>query len=262
MWGNFHHSEAYQSMWATLLAQSVPEHASPTFFQYVTDAIFRTLIVTECAIARQDGPLHEASLSYSEKNALRYAAGYVIRHLCKMLHRSAHPKKAEFLLYLQDMNDVEISTDESEDWVRIVDRGGIRHIDDMLYMVFELEVRRHLQFGRASQGPQREAIKNEVGQSEDVLFHWCTVSAEWEVETDQALLELIIDLWITICGFSGTSGWLEKYKQRQKKTVQKSKGVCKNLLSNSQIHATLARFTPRQFPRTGPRQKEFTTRRA
>ncbi len=60
---------------------------------------------------------------------------------------------------------------------------------------------------------------------EDVLFNWTIVAAEWEEETEKALLKQICNLWIAIRGFSFASSWLEMYKQTEKKTVQKSKGV-------------------------------------
>ena len=47
IWGNFQQfrcSESYQSMWRIFLTESVLEQASPTFFQYITDSMFRDLL--------------------------------------------------------------------------------------------------------------------------------------------------------------------------------------------------------------------------
>ena len=55
------------------------------------------------------------------------------------------------------------------------------------------------------------------------------ISADWEEEGD-VLLQMIIEHWVTVRGFSYTSAFLEKYKQANKKMVQKSKGTRKNLL--------------------------------
>ena len=95
----------------------------------------------------------------------------------------------------------------------------------------EQVVLKHLQIGSRSQNPQREIIENQIKANNDVLFYWCTVSAEWEEDTAAKLLDMILKLWITIRGFSGVNGWLEKYKQMNKRTVQKSKGVRKQLYS-------------------------------
>ena len=43
----------------------------------------------------------------------------------------------------------------------------------------------------------------------DVQFNWSMVAADWEEEEAQALLELVVDLWITIRGFSFTSTWIK-----------------------------------------------------
>ncbi len=57
------------------------------------------------------------------------------------------------------------------------------------------------------------------------------VSAEWDEEESKELLRHIVDHWIVVRGFSFVSGWLEKYKQRNKKHIQKAKGVRKQLCS-------------------------------
>ena len=134
------------------------------------------------------------------------------------------------------LSDSDISTYDSEEWVRSIDLGGLKHVSDMTYMLFmsmEQEVRKHLQIATTSQNPQRETIEKQIKKNNDVLFYWCIVSAEWKEDTASTLLDMIVKLWITICGFSGASGWLEKYKQMNKKTVQKSKGVRKQLVSTS-----------------------------
>ena len=62
-----------------------------------------------------------------------------------------------------------------------------------------------------------------------VIINWSMVAADWEEEEAQALLELVVDLWITIRGFSFASAWIEAFKAEHKKSVQKSKGVRKQL---------------------------------
>ena len=55
---------------------------------------------------------------------------------------------------------------------------------------------------------------------------------------DEALLTLVVDMWVTIRGFSHASAWVEKYKVEQKKSTQKSKGLRKNyILEHSCMHA-------------------------
>ena len=61
----------------------------------------------------------------------------------------------------------------------------------------------------------REQVENAVLENDDVLHHWCMLVTESHIsDTDAAVvLELLVNLWITIHGFSCASAWLELYKQ-------------------------------------------------
>ena len=65
-------------------------------------------------------------------------------------------------------------------------------------------------------------------------FFWAIVSVEWEEEESLICWSKIIEHHVTIRGFLFASGWLEKHKKTQKKTIKKSKGVRKQLSSSSQ----------------------------
>ena len=100
-----------------------------------------------------------------------------------------------------------------------------------MFVSMELALRQHLHNGSAREdsGMKEKAMKKMV-HNEDVLFYWSMISADWEEEGD-VLLQMIIEHWVTVYGFSYTSAFLEKYKKANKKTVQKSKGTRKNLPS-------------------------------
>ena len=66
----------------------------------------------------------------------------------------------------------------------------------------------------------------------NVQFIWHLLSSEWEEESGTTLLKMIISEQVKIRGFSYTSSWIEKYKASQKITIQKSKGLRKQLQSN------------------------------
>ena len=90
-----------------------------------------------------------ASLSYDEKNALRYTAGYVTRALRNNFKRSSSPLNQQLIGYLDEISSRkhELSggmKEESEDWFAVVGRGGLTHIRNMMFGLFvsmELEVR-------------------------------------------------------------------------------------------------------------------------
>ena len=54
----------------------------------------------------------------------------------------------------------------------------------------------------------------------------------WEENEADALLHMLVDHWVTIRGYSFASSYVERYKQKQKKTVQKSKGLRNNFLNS------------------------------
>jgi len=125
--------------------------------------------------------------------------------------------------------------DPSADWTMQLSRGGLYLINNKTYLVFyamEMKIRQHL---TATMAPTISAgFKSTMIEcilfDEDVLFYWSIVAVEWEEEVEETLLRMICELWITIRGFSFADSWLEMYKQSQKKTVQKSEGVRKQLI--------------------------------
>lgn len=64
-------------------------------------------------------------------------------------------------------------------------------------------------------------------------MQWSDLSINWGKEESNKLLRLIVEHWMTVRGFSFTSAFMERYKQKHKKTVQKSKGLRKNLMGKS-----------------------------
>ena len=80
-------------------------------------------------------------------------------------------------------------------------------------------------------------MTDNILKNEDVLFYWSMLSADWSEGNAEVLIHIVIELWITIRGFSYVSAWMEKYKASQKKTVQKSKGVRKQLISKPSASA-------------------------
>lgn len=82
-----------------------------------------------------------------------------------------------------------------------------------------------------SQLGKRKSYSREFLYADDVLFYWAIVSAGWEIWGSQVLLEQIIEHYVTVRSFSFASSWIEKYKQANKKMIQKSEGVRKQLLA-------------------------------
>ena len=244
MWEAYHKlrtSAVFKSLWVRFLDTSTAGEACPIFYQYVTDKLFKASIMQHFPVSTEavSGTISESSLTYEEVNALRHAAGYVPRALRKKLERGSHPMKEEMVLCLYEMteDDGQEDTLQSEDWVNLVNRGGLKLVNSATYMLFaamELCIRKNLhKFNQPTNQPTLDHLKEEILGDDDVQFHWSILSASWDEEEVEPLLPLIVQLWVTIRGFSYASAWMEKYKQTNKKSTQKTKGVRKQLMGTS-----------------------------
>ena len=153
------------------------------------------------------------------------------RALYSKLQKSSHCMKKELCLCLTEMNDVDPDeiVDKSDDWVKAVDRGGLKHISNTVYVLFvaiECVLQRHID------AALDKGLKEHVLSDESIQLYWSLISSNWEDAVGQDLLEMIADLWIKIRGHSTAKAWLEKYKLEKKKSVQKSKGIRKHLISS------------------------------
>lgn len=234
MWGHYHQlrtSEKFAQEWKDFLTKSVgSEVAIPAFFQFVTDKVFKDIIKQEFElnVSRSNAC---CEMTYDDQCATRYIAGYVCRKVRDRLESTRIPHKNDLIITLYEFrgNGVE-SVDASEDWVDTIDRGGLWHVTDEVYVLFcciEEEIRRH--FTVTAQHAGHEGFKDRVIQhlkeNEDVLFQWCILSIELDDELSLVLLNMILELYVTIRGHAFANSCMELYKQHKKKTLQKAKAV-------------------------------------
>ena len=74
--------------------------------QYITDEMFKQLVKQQYKLpATTMEACSLPPLGYQEQNAVRYAAGYTVRHLRQCLGRGSHQLKEELVLCLEEMCD-------------------------------------------------------------------------------------------------------------------------------------------------------------
>ena len=115
----------------------------------------------------------------------------------------------------------------SADWIRAVDRGRLIHINNMTFELFlsmEQSIRRCVKAGQEL-GDARSQLK----EDENILFYWSILTANQSNDVSTTILEMVVDLWITVRGFSLAGAWMKEYKITQKKTTQKSNALRKQL---------------------------------
>lgn len=95
LWRSFHRlrsSATFRNDWRKFLESSVGKQAHPAFHQHVTMAIFKKLVEVEFPLPPTDSIEHpDRPLTFEEKNALRFVAGYVCRKVRTSLERSSIP---------------------------------------------------------------------------------------------------------------------------------------------------------------------------
>ena len=81
--------------------------------------MFREQINKKVTTARESSEDTIHPLTDNERNALRYTAGYICRHLRKQLERSNHELKEELVLCLMDLTtqkDPDASNTDEQSW--------------------------------------------------------------------------------------------------------------------------------------------------
>ena len=118
-------SEEFIANWITFL-KNANVTATPIFYQHLNDVIFRALINSHF-VGSTDDSAAASVMTDHEASALRYAAGYVCRHLRKKIEHGSHELKEELVLCLMALvrsgNHKECENDE--EWTMMMDRGGL-----------------------------------------------------------------------------------------------------------------------------------------
>ena len=104
-----------------------------------------------------------------------------------------------------------------------------------LLVAMELELRRHFTATNASTNESlKDVAYKEILENEDVLFYWTVISVNWDSTESTELFKMIVEHYITVRGFSFASSFMEQYKQSEKKSTQKSKGLRKKLNASTE----------------------------
>lgn len=183
----------------------------------------------------------ETKLLSDEENALRYASGYIgMKHL-KRLSKVKGSKAAQFRECLSAMsrqgNDTSFYAYTTE-WINTVNRGGLFSINDATFEFFKaMEVKtrqilpKHL--AQPAALSKKEDLVESISLDEAVQLSWTPVAIDIvDVEHSKELLTSIVEMWLTMRGFSITSNWMDQYKLAIKdKLISKSKSLRKELNS-------------------------------
>ena len=161
-------------------------------------------------------------LTFEEENATRYVGGYVVRVL-------RQDKNCSSIRHIMEGMIDASAKGPAQEWVKAIDRGGLVHISNEAFHLFlsiELSVRRYLTVKNTASMDNtfKEHLTKCIVEDEDVAFYWCLLGYSGD-EHGEACLNMIVDKWVTIRGFSFARSMMEMYKQTAKKGTEKAKSL-------------------------------------
>ena len=242
MWVEFHKlrsSQSFEDRWKTFL-DSVKLQNEPLFYQHFTQEVFEKLIEVKlkpASVAVCDHETPIPRLTSDEENAVCYIGGYVVRKIRDALKS---PQDKPVLTVLSQLitspETKETSCSTSQEWTHRISRGGLINITDQAFQCFysiEYCIRRYLRVDKISEMDNtfRAKLENLVTSDDDVQFSWCLIGP-MEEKAGRKCLDLIIQKWVTIRGFSFANSIVELYKQENKKGTGKSKGLRTKLFTD------------------------------
>lgn len=240
MWHLYHRlrvSDNFKRKWAEFIQISTQQPAHPAFYQHVSDVMLEELIRKHFPLGNKPNTSKDTTITMNEANVIRYAAGYTLRRVRKKVEASSHHLKEEMVLCIMDLladeDDMELE-DETTEWTTLVDRGGLWHVKPGTFHLFcaiEEELRSYFKVSGVKEisDGARDTIVRAICSSDDVAFYWCMLCTDGGDEEKDELLLRIVNLWVTIRGFSFARSWMEMYKQANKKGTQRAKALRKDL---------------------------------
>ena len=206
MWTAYHQlrsSDTYVTDWQAFLYESIKADMSPIFCQYVGHYVFKQLL----KLYHPLDPLSAVAVEPPAHAETCFA-------LCCWLCTQNVEEKAEEVNASSQRGyfAVPVGSGESTEWIQLINCGGLTLVNNTTFEVLvamEYELQKHIRQGGRH---DLDKITSEVRDNEDVQFLWSIVSADWEEQSEAELLQMIVNHWARIQGFSYASAWLEKFK--------------------------------------------------
>lgn len=205
--------------------ESLKLTGEPLFYQHVTLALYEQLLCSKFRTADTASEVSAIQFTYEEENAIRYMGGYVIKKL--------KDKKCDVGFLVDTKNKTSLEA-QSSDWINAVDRGGLVHITDscfQLFLAIETVTRQKMKATNTVMNDTFLKFLNDmITCDSDVLFNWTLITGDESADED--ILHAIINLWVTIRGFSFAKSIVEQYRIATKKRTAKSKGLRPKLFTD------------------------------
>lgn len=243
MWGMFHKFSLQEGLkLCKFYDKAIDLKAHDVFWQLVMEKRFLSMFT-----ARSTSPSTETSaddivgrnLSSVEESAIHYTAGYVVKKLTSKYSRNSSLKTHLGLLKgmggkLSEGASADVRCNE---WTKIVDRGGLLHVNNAVYDLFvllEMSVDEELTSIFKSKGKGIEKVRREkldwLCENDEIQLVWSMITELDESDDDfEDLLKEIASLWITTRGYSKARMVKEEYKRAKATSTKGKKSLRKEL---------------------------------
>ena len=201
--------------------------------QHVSQRLFEEILRSHASLIEGD-EASQRPLTAGEANALRYAAGYVPFSLKKKLtHR---PEFVQCLDQLGVSGHGDTYLEYTKKWIELVNRGKLFNVSDEAFRFFhdlEIKVSAYLKdilFAGGKADNSKEEVIRSIVEDNDVQFSWLLLCLDLDdEELSNELLKHVVEMWLTIRGFSMANMWMEYYKQCNESSTKSETGLRKGL---------------------------------
>ena len=213
---------------------------NPFVWQQLVDKSYLSLLTSiEKTLAKP--ATASRSLTLVEMNAVRYAAGFIVRKLLKKCNDDGRTKYVECLqgmIHNEDEPQLAngVEADNFEDytsvWLRQTDRGSLCHVNDVTFWLFsEVEI---LIFDKLQRCMREEhsvaSIVAFTTEDDDIQYIWSSIESDkLPAEESKKLLDLLIEEWVRLQGHSLCSEMMEAFKQSSAEKEKGKRSLCKEL---------------------------------
>ena len=155
-----------------------------------------------------------------------HACGYVVKKLLHKYIQQDGDKAAAFVECISRMqsghkDDKPVSSfvEYTNEWTKAVNREGLYEVNDNVYLLFreieaimQLKLKDHLRSPFTSDSKRAAVIDPVLLHNNNVQFYWGILNVDIDNEDwSEELLTHIIELWLTMRGFSISMQWTEEY---------------------------------------------------
>ena len=209
-------------------------HVPHLFVQMFLRIVFEKLVLRHEEIAGKEVPAPDGddTLSRKEKNALRYAAGYIIYRLPRKVNKKKEREgMMKVIEKMKEGSDKDTRLSYTREWVETQSRGGLTMINDGTFLFFEkieLKMRQHIPTDTTQLRNMDilTPITSAVLEDRTILEKWTSLCVYIELSEHASLimLQILVGFYVQIRLFSFTKNIVERYKIHEKKQKQ-SRGL-------------------------------------